>query len=228
MYCHPLFLNPRSTVGALCRGFQKVLTSNGGFNSITDILHDLRCLTTVSHYSSCKGLSVPYSEMPLYKDLCHAVKRRLERFPSLEGLQTFESCRLAIMVFTELVLLNDISNTAVLAAGIKTTLEDADIEENLQHTPELMLWILFMGNIAAIETELDAWYKDSLGFALFQLNLHHFEAVRSVLIEFLWLEVSLNQRLKIIWAALKSRINPNSSVHRGLQRNSFDLSNHAI
>jgi len=99
------------------------------------------------------------------------------------------------MVFAELVLLDDISNAAVLAAGIKTTLEITDMEESMQHKSELMLWILFMDYIAAFETELNTWFRSSFAWSLSLQNLNHFENVRGVLIEFLWLEGALNQRL---------------------------------
>jgi hypothetical protein len=202
LYCHPLFLNPRSTIGVLCRGFQKILGSHSIFSSITDILHDLRCITTVSHYSDC----TTNHEMPIYNDLCHGVERRLESLPLMEGFRTFESCRLAAMVFTELVLLGNSSNAAVLAAGIKTTLEDTDMEESMQHTPELRLWVLFMGYVAAFETELNTWFRSSFAWALSLQKLNHFETLRGVLIAFLWLEGVLNQRLKAIWAEMTTRI----------------------
>lgn len=119
---------------------------------------------------------------------------------------TFESCRLAVMVFTEVVLLDDRSNAALLAAGIKNTLQDLDISEILQETPELTLWVLFMGSVAATGTELERWFRGSFEGALVRLKLGHFENVRRVLIEFLWLEGVLNEHLKGIWMEVEVRM----------------------
>ncbi|KAH8816989.1 hypothetical protein F5884DRAFT_778150 [Xylogone sp. PMI_703] len=204
LYCHPLYLNPRSTIGILCRGFQKVLLNHGVFNSITDILHDLRCLTTVMHFSRCKA----HSEMPLYVDMCRDIKQRLVSLPSIQGTKIFESCRLATMLFTELILLDNSSNAAVLAAGIKTTLEGGDLDDMIQYSAGLLLWILFIGNIAALGTELGPWFNDMFIRALSLQKLYHVESVRMVLIEFLWLEDVLNNHLNTVWTDVKQRINP--------------------
>jgi hypothetical protein len=134
------------------------------------------------------------------------MKRRLESLPSMEESRIFESARLAVMVFTELVLLNDFSNATVLAAGIKATLENADMGKAMQHTPELMIWILFIGNVAAFGTELNIWFKESFARTLSLQGLPHFETVRRGLIEFLWLEGVLNQQLKAIWTEVETRI----------------------
>jgi hypothetical protein len=86
-------------------------------------------------------------------------------------------------------------------------LEDADMAETIQHAPELMLWILFMSNVAASKTEpLNIWFKNSFAEVLSVRKLHHFEIVRRVLIESLWLEGLLNQQLQAIWAEVVTRI----------------------
>ncbi|KAL2070213.1 hypothetical protein VTL71DRAFT_13239 [Oculimacula yallundae] len=201
LLCQPLVMNPRSTIGVVCRGFQKILAKHGVFSSIADILHDLRCLTTLAHYSDCRA----YSEMPLYVDLCRGVSQTLTRLPSMEGFRTFESCRLAVMAFTDIVLLNDNSSAPFLAAGIKSTLYNSSDEELMIEFPELSLWILFMGWIAAAGTKLETWFKLRFEKGLEWLKLQHLEGVRRVLIEFFWLEGISTKQLQGLWDAIKFR-----------------------
>lgn len=194
---------PRSTIGVVCRGFQKIIAEHEVFKSITDILHDLRCLTAVAHYSDCKV----HSEMPIFVSLCYGVDERLGRLLAMEGSAIFESCRLAAMVFVEVVLLhNNTPNAVLLAAGIKRTLSRANMEMLQQQQPELLTWILHMGNIAAFGTEMAPWFLRSFAQMLSFQRLSLFETVRNALIEFLWLDGVSNEHLKSVWPEVQEMI----------------------
>lgn len=100
------------------------------------------------------------------------------------------------MLFTDVALLRDDSNKAVLAAGIKQAMETLQIVTVLPDVVGLILWILFMGNIAAVETDNNKWFKISFARELAVQQLYHFETVRRVLIEFLYVEAVLDAHFK--------------------------------
>ncbi|OBT64210.1 hypothetical protein VE03_06900 [Pseudogymnoascus sp. 23342-1-I1] len=203
LYGNPLLLVPRSTIAIVCRGFQKIIAAHEVFKSITDILHDLRCLTAVAHYSDCKA----HIEMPIFAGLCFAVDERLGSLLATEESTIFESCRLAAMIFVEVVLLrNNTSNAVLLAAGIKRTLSQVDMEVMLQQHPELLTWILYMGNMAAHGTEMAPWFLCGFAQAVSFQKISLFETVRSVLIEFLWLDGVSNEHLWPIWRETREMI----------------------
>ncbi|RFU27465.1 hypothetical protein B7463_g8870, partial [Scytalidium lignicola] len=110
------------------------------------------------------------------------------------------------MLFTELVLLDDSSNASVLAAGIKTTLEGVELDDMIQYDAELVLWIIFMGSIAALNTDLESYFSDIFGQVLSLQKLYYVESIRIALIEFLWLEGVLNNLLNNVWAEVKPKI----------------------
>lgn len=125
----------------------------------------------------------------------------------MDGSPIFESCRLAAMVFVEIVLLyNNTPNAVLLAAGMKRTLSRVNMEVMLQEQPELLTWILYMGNIVAFGTEMAPWFLRSFAQALSFQRLSIFETVRNVLIEFLWLDGVSNEQLFSIWLEVKDMI----------------------
>lgn len=144
--------------------------------------------------------------MIIYNNLCYDLKRRLEFLPLMEGSPVFESCRLATIVFTDVALLRDYSNTEMLAAGIRAAVEASETMNVLPEVTDLMLWILFMGTIAAMTTHNNTWFKASFARALSLRTLHHFETVKRALIEFLYLEAVFDQPLKEMWADVESLI----------------------
>lgn len=143
--------------------------------------------------------------MPIFTDLCLGVNARLGNLVESERCEVFECCRLAAMVFVDVVLLHETSNTLALAAGIKGTLAEANIDGMIQQMPELMTWILYMGCAAALETCMKPWFMRHFAQAASFLGLQHFETMRKVLIEFLWLEDVSNQHLKLIWSELQEK-----------------------
>lgn len=148
-----------------------------------------------------------HSEMPIFVSLCFGVNERLGNLLAMEGSTIFESCRLAAMVFVEVVLLhNSIHNAVLLAASMKRTLSRANMEVMLQDQPELLTWILYIGNVAAFGTDMAPWFLRSFARALSFQGLSIFETVRNVLVEFLWLDGVSNAQLFSIWLEVKEKI----------------------
>lgn len=125
----------------------------------------------------------------------------------MEGSAIFESCRLSAMVFIGIVLLHDNHpNADLLAASMKRTLSRVSMEVLLQQQPELLIWILYMGNMAASGTEMAPWFLRSFAQALSFQRISLFETVRNVLIEFLWLGGVSNEHLWSIWPEVREMI----------------------
>ncbi|OBT86290.1 hypothetical protein VE02_05582 [Pseudogymnoascus sp. 03VT05] len=201
--CHA---TPRSSQRGLISDFTAILCTRLPalpLAYITDILHDLRCLTAVAHYSDCKV----HSEIPIFISLFFGVDERLGSLLAMEGSAIFESYRLAAMVFVEVVLLrNDTTNAVLLAAGMMRTLSWANMEAMLQQKPELLTWILYMGNMAAFGTEMAPWFLRRFARVLSFQRFSLFETVRNVLIEFLWLDRVSNEHLKSVWLEVQEMI----------------------
>lgn len=146
--------------------------------------------------------------MPIFVSLCFAVDTRLGNLLTMEGSAIFETCRHAAMVFVEVVLLHNINtpNVVLLAADMKRTLSRANTQVMLDRQPELLTWILYMGNMAAFGTEMAPWFLRSFAQALSFQSLGIFETVRAVLVEFLWLDGVSNDHLWSIWPEVKEMI----------------------
>lgn len=145
--------------------------------------------------------------MPIFIRLCFGVDEQLGNLIPMEKCAVFESCRLAAMIFVEIVLLrHNTPNEMLLSAGIKRALAQADMECLLGRQSELMIWILFMGNVAAAGTEMEPWFQRRFAHAVSFQRLTLFETVKSVVIEFLWLEGVSNELLKSLWSKVKELI----------------------
>jgi hypothetical protein len=136
--------------------------------------------------------------------MCLAIKRQLESLSVTDSSEIFESCRLAAIIFVDYVFLNDRSNSTVLTEGVKSTFQALDVNQARQQSPELLLWIFFMGHVAALGTEFCHWFLDSFSLALLLQGLHNYETVKRVLVEFLWVDVVCDEHLEAIWAEVSS------------------------
>lgn len=147
--------------------------------------------------------------MPIFVSLCLAVDARLGNLVAMEGSPIFESCRQAAMIFVEVVLLrnnNNTPNVVLLSACMKRTLSRVNMEAMLKEQSELLIWILYMGNVAAFGTDVAPWFLRSFAQALSFQKLRLFETVRAVLVEFLWLDGVSNDHLWSIWPEVKEMI----------------------
>lgn len=105
-----------------------------------------------------------------------------------------------------MILLGDTSSAYVLAAGIKATVGDGELTDIMHPAPELMIWILLMGNIAAFKTEFKTWFADIFARVLSLQKIDHVESVRMTVIEFLWLEGIMNAKLDTVWTDVQPKI----------------------
>jgi hypothetical protein len=65
--------------------------------------------------------------------------------------------------------------------------------------PDLLLWILFIGSMASKDCESHSWYVDHLREIAVHLGLMEWNTVRSVLVEFFFVDQSGYTRWEDIW-----------------------------
>jgi hypothetical protein len=182
LHCLPIFLYP-STLASLCLGFQQLLFEPI-FESLIDPLHEIRCLTIAFHFSSYKARN----ELPIFAKMCYTVTSRLGHVSNPLFSPIFEACRIASMLFVDLILLADATDAAPRAKELRIALQQLSLREASPQIWRLVLWITFFGSAATLERELGSWFLKFFMSAVINQGLRSFRDMRSVLLEFFWID----------------------------------------
>ena len=198
LYCLPIFLYPNTGVSHLCLGFQGIFATPCEFNDLIGPIHDLRCLTIAFHYSDSKASL----EMPSFRDVCFNVRQSLTTLGERGNQSMFEACRLASLIYVDLILM-DIENYACLTENLHSILDELEDDQTYSG---LMLWILFMANIASSEESPSGSLQIRFAQALMALGLSSRETLKQSLSEFLWVESICDQKLGNMWMKLENEV----------------------
>lgn len=74
-----------------------------------------------------------------------------------------------------------------LAKQIKACFQTADLGETRAEFPTLIVWVLFMGGIAASGTEHRLWYTVALDRCIRRIDIETWDMLRTLLMKHLWL-----------------------------------------
>lgn len=181
LHCLPVFLY-QTTLAFLCRGFQPVLMEPA-FEPLIDPLHELRCLTIAFHFSSGKA----HVELSIFTEMSSTINRRLQSISHKNTSPIFEVCRVSSILFVNLVLLSRTTNFLTICRELKSAITKLLFRNASPQGSKLMLWGLFIGAAATLETELGRWFLEQFTNTLVIYGLRNLNAVKSVLVEFFWI-----------------------------------------
>jgi hypothetical protein len=104
----------------------------------------------------------------------------------------YEACRLAAIIYSILVVFPLPASKAPfpeLIIQLKEELSNpnSNIKNTWERSPELLLWILFMGGIAAIGLPERTWYVRAISGLAVSMKLSSNARLREILQSFLWL-----------------------------------------
>ena len=114
----------------------------------------------------------------------------------------FEACRLASLIYVDLILM-DIQNYACLTEKLHSILDELEDDQTYSG---LMLWILFMANIASSDESPSGSLQIRFAQALMALGLSSRETLKQSLSEFLWVESICDQKLGNMWMKLENEV----------------------
>ena len=143
--------------------------------------------------------------------MCLDIRDQLESLP-IDCAELFESCRLAVIIFVNIVLLNDPSNSTALLETMQSSLQILDLDQTRLQVPDLLLWIFFMGHMAAMGTGFGQGFLVHFLSTAKMRGLQNYEAMKRVLAEFLWVDVICDEHLQLIWTETSCEVPRRSSV----------------
>lgn len=91
-----------------------------------------------------------------------------------------------------------------LAAALKTTMEESELDAWRRPCPKVFLWILVMGGIAANGTPDRKWYVRNLAALSRALDLSEWNDVAEELENWLWLESACDAGGRLLWMEVLS------------------------
>ena len=197
---------------ALGKGFQKVFSEleNPSIHDLLSALDSARCYTLqVLEYLR----KDPYlSDMAVLADKRNFTQHALMSLPPKADIDAgansifplYEPCRLAAIIFSLIVVFPIPASTAPFAElgrRLREALTDQDFRQIWPKSSRLVLWILFMGGIAAVNSEHDRnWYVSVLErVAGRSLKIDSWTGIKAVLEDHLWLEEINENDGKTLW-----------------------------
>jgi hypothetical protein len=156
-------------------------------------------LTITLHFSGGKA----HAEMPDFAELCQSAENNLDLLNGTSSPtdQAFDPCRRAIIIYVKWILTCDKTSPVILADSLKSALQESDLLEDWMWNLKLLLWILFMGIIASSGAAKSrrGWFQMHFLRTSERLGLNHYEAIKRVLVEYLWFEDACDEELKLLW-----------------------------
>lgn len=118
----------------------------------------------------------------------------------------YEPCRLALLVYSAAVIFPTPSYTGTyqkLAKRFCDVLNEIDLNVFWSDQPELLLWILVLGGLAATKCVERGFFVSHLANGRDLLNLTSWEEVVEKLKRFLWLGIACDPPGKVLWTEVE-------------------------
>lgn len=133
-----------------------------------------------------------------------------------------EATRVAAIIYSNLVICPMAGAPfRDLAAQLRRALCQLEMHDESLGSLRRMIWILFLGGIAALGTEHRSWFVSMLGATSSRLDLVNMFDAKEILISFLWLPQISDDDARRLWDEVEDSFHASSA--------SFTLSpNHAI
>jgi len=190
-------IDPNHPLANLGSGFLRAIdsTTSGPLQDLLDIIQELSLFTALLR--KC-DLGKNFSEsLGQIADQRNLIQYRLTSLPkstdlhlALPQAQTYEITRLALMIFSLLVIFPVTPSAAPfaqLATLLRAELQYTNIYTQSLDELNLITWAVCMGGIAAIGTPDRSWYVSTLDTIYSYCGFGDWEPVKAVLESFLWL-----------------------------------------
>ena len=119
---------------------------------------------------------------------------------------TYESCRIASLMYSNAVLLGLPSHNGwhrTFVKKLQRVLETTDLIQWAEFSPDLLIWALFVGGIVSYRTPCRSFFESSLRNALLLTGMTSWHSVRQCLEQFLWSDNACDHGTTVIWDAME-------------------------
>ena len=181
-------------------GFRSILGSTYNLSPTIQSLQELVSLTT--ELRNIRDMRPSEVDLVAFTARRSLIERGLAITPYNSSYGVENCCRLAALIYTNIVLRKMPSASAVLSHftnDLKFALEETDLSSLWPDRTELLVWVLFQGAAASTEAELKKWYLNHLVSVCKSLELQTWKEILQVLEGFLWASCDMVKRCKPLW-----------------------------
>ena len=117
----------------------------------------------------------------------------------------YEACRITAVIYSNAVLLGMPTHSGWhqnFVGKLRGVLQATDLSALAEYSPDVLVWILFIGAISSYRTPHRCFFETSLRDALLLTGMVSWHSVRHCLGEFLWSEDACEHGAAVIWDAM--------------------------
>lgn len=185
-----------------------VVSKSGLPNDLVEILRNMKDYNAVINLYS-QGL-LQDLELVVIADRRNWIQYSLVSLSSVhefheqffQAHKTYEACRLGAMIYSMLVVFPlPAANRPFrrLSGMVKTALVESGTPVSWHSSPELLLWILVLGGIAAQNTEERPWFINTINGAAGMAAVSSWEELKQVMTTVMWMDSVCDLGGQTLW-----------------------------
>jgi hypothetical protein len=185
-----------------------VFSKSGLPNDLAEILRNMKDYNAVINLY-CQGL-LQDLELVVIADRRNWIQYSLVSLSSvhefheqfLQAHKTYEACRLGAMIYSMLVIFPlPAANRPFrrLSGMVKAALVKSCMPDSWHPSPDLLLWVLVLGGIAARNAEERVWFINALDRATDMAAVSSWEELKQVMTSVMWMESVCDPGGQTLW-----------------------------
>ena len=176
------------------------------WDSLFVVINVMRDITvSYDHYYRGEGELPKLGHIVIFRNSVQHDLLSLPHLPtnnSSEDNCIFEVCRLAALIFSDMVLFPLPPSTGArekLAHGLMRPLGCCRLLSSWERYPSLLLWATILGGIAVKEPQKRTWFMRQLSNAVIKQSVSAWPLVKEIVSKFLWLRVVCDKPAAAFW-----------------------------
>lgn len=144
-----------------------------------------------------------------------AVHQRLLLLPTSDELAEvpphhrfiYDACRTTALIYSIAVIFpvpNTFTPFQTLVSRLQNSIGTEGFNKDI-HVPDLLLWMLIIGGVAALDKPERVWYVSQLSIIVKKRNIYEWKCVEKILGSFLWLDSACSQGGRKLWLEVMER-----------------------
>ena len=191
-------------------GIRTLANSSSISKDLVNVLEDMSYLTS---FLELPGQSSTGTQQMRYFDALSLIEHRILSVPigndtqygAIDGGNIDETCRLAALIYINIVFRELQPNSAVhatLTNRLRISLMQTDFKSCWGTLSEALLWVLFIGGSVAMQEPTKSWLMFTLENVCSHLKLQSWCNARDILSKYLWCDRIWEERCKSIWSCV--------------------------
>ena len=190
-----------------------IRTLANSFSISKDLVNVLEDMSYLTSFLELPGQSSTGTQQMRYFDALSLIEHRILSVPigndtqygAIDGGNIDETCRLAALIYINIVFRELQPNSAVhatLTNRLRISLMQTDFKSCWGTLSEALLWVLFIGGSVAMQEPTKSWLMYTLENVCSHLKLQSWCNARDILSKYLWCDRIWEERCKSIWSCV--------------------------